>query len=57
MTYEGPGIKTRSEVKRSIKEGKGKLAIPIFMTWKNKRQVESSECGMVTASGDKTAGD
>ena len=29
MTYEGPGMMTRSEVKRSVKEGKGKLATPI----------------------------
>ena len=31
MTYEGPGMMTRSEVKRSVKEGKGKLATPIFV--------------------------
>jgi hypothetical protein len=30
MTYEGPGITTQSEVKRSVNEGKGKLAMPIL---------------------------
>jgi hypothetical protein len=29
MTYDGPGMTTRSEVKISVKEGKGKLAMPI----------------------------
>jgi hypothetical protein len=30
ITYDGPGMTTWSEVKISVKEGKGKLAMPIF---------------------------
>jgi hypothetical protein len=55
MTYEGPGITTRSEVKRSVKEGKGKLAMPIFV-FEEQKQVESNECGVVTGKRKKEEG-
>jgi len=36
-TYEGPGITTQSEVKRSVNEGKGKLAMPMLAEPKESR--------------------